>query len=93
MKNTGKLAGAEVVQLYISAPESSVERPVKELKGFLKVFLEPGQSCVAKITIGSDELSYYDETSGGWVAEPGRYVAQVGTASDNISSTVEFNLR
>ena len=93
VKNTGKLAGAEVVQLYISAPESSVERPVKELKGFLKVFLEPGQSCVAKITIGSDELSYYDETSGGWVAEPGRYVAQVGTASDNISSTVEFNLR
>jgi len=93
VKNTGSVAGAEVVQLYISDPECSVERPEKELKGFVKVFLEPGQSCVAKITVDASALSYFDEKAHEWVAEPGDFVALVGNASDNISSTVEFKLK
>lgn len=90
--NTGKRAGAEVVQLYISDVKSSLPRPVKELKGFSKVYLEPGESRDVSITIGREELCFYDDRVNGWVAEPGDFVAHIGTSSDKIVSKKVFRL-
>lgn len=90
--NTGDMAGAEVVQLYIGDEESSLPRPVKELKGFRKVFLAPGEHQTVTFDVTSDLLQYYDDTKAAWVAEPGAFTAYVGTASDNICGTVGFTL-
>ncbi len=91
--NTGKVAGAEVVQLYISDPKCSVLRPVKELKGFKKVYLEPGETQTVTFTIGSDALSYFDADRHEWVAEPGKFTASAASASDDIRSTADFELK
>lgn len=91
--NTGKVAGAETVQLYISDREASVERPVKELKGFQKVFLQPGETRQVSITIDKRALSFYDEASGGWKAEPGIFEALAGTSSDKIAGRCSFRLQ
>ena len=93
VKNTGKVAGGEVVQLYIRDIKSSVDRPVKELKGFKKVFLQPGESKEVSITINKDALSFYDEKTQSWKAEAGEFEALVGNASDNITSKVIFKLK
>ncbi|SEN12669.1 beta-glucosidase [Prevotella sp. ne3005] len=90
--NTGSVAGAETVQLYISDKKSSVDRPVKELKAFQKVFLQPGETQQVSLTIDRQALSFYDETRGEWVAEPGVFEALVGTASDNLPARCSFNL-
>lgn len=84
VKNTGKRAGAEVVQLYVNDNASSVDRPYKELKGFQKVELQPGEERDVSITIGRDALSFYDEASHAWKAEPGKFTILVGNASDNL---------
>ena len=91
--NTGSCAGAETVQLYISDKEASVDRPVKELKAFGKVFLQPGESRDVTLTIGRDALSFYDEATHAWVAEPGTFEALVGTASDKITTKCSFELK
>ena len=91
--NTGKRAGAEVVQLYISDLKSSLPRPVKELKGFQKVFLEPGESKDVTITINKDALSFYDDSQQCWKAEGGDFEALIGTASDNLPLKVKFALK
>lgn len=93
VKNTGSVAGAEVVQLYVSDKKASVDRPLKELKAFRKVFLQPGESREVKLTIGRDALSFYDEATGSWKAEPGQFEALIGTASDRISSKLKFLLK
>lgn len=90
--NTGSKAGSEVVQLYISDIKSSLPRPVKELKGFSKVYLEPGETRDVSITVGRDALSYYDDSVQDWVAEPGAFEALIGTASDKINSKIRFIL-
>ena len=79
--NTGNRAGAEVVQLYISDVKSSVVRPVKELKGFSKVFLQPGQTKSVSLVIDRSSLSFYNEQSQQWTAEPGAFTAIVSTSS------------
>ena len=91
--NTGSMAGAETVQLYISDLESSVERPVKELKAFQKVFLQPGETQQVSLTIDKGALSFYDEANSQWKAEPGAFEALVGTASDKIVSRCSFTLQ
>ncbi len=90
--NTGKLAGAETIQLYIRDLKSSLPRPVKELKGFSKVYLAPGATQQVSITIDKSALSFYDDRVGEWVAEPGDFEALIGTATDKIASTVKFSL-
>ena len=90
--NTGSLAGAETIQLYIRDLKSSLPRPVKELKGFSKVYLAPGATQQVSITIDKSALSFYDDRVGEWVAEPGDFEALIGTASDKIASTVKFSL-
>ena len=91
--NTGKLAGSETVQLYIHDCESSLPRPYKELKGFRKVYLQPGETKEVTITIGKDALSFYDDKAASWTAVPGQFEALVGNASDNIVSKVAFTLK
>ena len=91
--NTGDRAGAEVVQLYIGDEQSSLPRPVKELKGFQKVSLNPGQTQTVTFEITPGMLQYYDDAKGAWVAEPGAFTAYVGAASDDIRGTVEFELK
>lgn len=91
--NTGDRAGAEVVQLYIADLESSLPRPVKELKGFEKVQLEPGESKVVTFPVTVEALKYYDDTQGCWVAEKGAFEALVGASSADIRGTVAFELK
>jgi len=90
--NTGEVAGAEVVQLYIADKEASVDRPVKELKGFEKVWIEPGQTKIVEFDIDRSALSFYDETSRSWVAEKGEFEALICAASDDVRTTVSFQL-
>ena len=92
VKNTGSVAGAEVVQLYIHDAESSVERPEQELKGFEKVWLAPGESKTVKFTFDRSALSFFDAASHSWVAEKGEYEARIGASSEDIRSTVSFTL-
>ncbi|WP_312825998.1 glycoside hydrolase family 3 C-terminal domain-containing protein [Epilithonimonas sp.] len=93
IKNTGKKAGAEVAQLYISDLKSSLPRPTKELKGFEKVFLNPGEEKEVSITVDKAALSFFDADKHAWVAEPGDFEALIGNASDNIKTKVKFTLK
>jgi len=92
VRNSGDMAGAETVQLYISDPECSVERPVKELKRFAKVYLAPGETKTVSFTIDSKDLAFFDGNRHEWVAEPGKFIASIGAASDDIRSTLKFDL-
>lgn len=92
VKNTGKRAGSETVQLYIHDVKSSVDRPQKELKGFQKVYLQPGESKDISITISKEALSFYDEASSSWKAEAGKFEALVGNAADNLKLKKAFEL-
>ena len=85
VKNTGNRRGAEVVQMYIRDDYSSVPRPVKELKGFKKIWLDPGQSQTVSFTITPELLSFYDNNMK-WTIEPGDFTIMVGTASDETQS-------
>ena len=85
VKNTGTRTGAEVVQMYIRDEYSSVPRPVKELKGFRKIWLDPGQSQTVTFLITPDLLAFYDVDMK-WVVEPGDFTIMVGTSSDKTDS-------
>ena len=91
--NTGSRDGNEIVQLYISDEESSLERPVKELKGFKKVALAPGETKKVTFEISEDMLKFYDPAQKGWVLEKGNFTAHIGAASDDIRTSVDFLLR
>lgn len=90
--NTGDRAGKETVQLYISDLKSSVERPVKELKGFKKVSLAPGETTEVSFTIGKDALSYFDADKHEWVCEPGMFEALIGASSADIKGKTRFKV-
>ncbi|OPC37890.1 glycoside hydrolase family 3 C-terminal domain-containing protein [Elizabethkingia miricola] len=93
IKNTGKREGAEVAQLYISDLKSSVPRPVKELKGFEKINLKPGEQKEVSFTIDKSALSFFDAATHQWVAEPGEFEALVGASSSDIKTKVKFTLQ
>lgn len=88
--NIGKVAGKEVVQLYVSDKNGTSQRPVKELKGFAKLSLEAGETKTAAMTISARDLSFYHEELGDWYAPPGTYEVLVGHASDDIRETALF---
>jgi beta-glucosidase len=92
VRNTGTRVGEEVVQLYISDLKSSVPRPVKELKGFEKITLQPNEEKTVTFTIDKSALSYFDIAKHDWVAEPGDFTALVGAASDDIRTKILFTL-
>lgn len=91
--NTGSRAGAEVVQLYVSDKEASVERPEKELKGFDKVYLAPGETKTVSLQIDTEALSFFDADAHKWVAEPGDYEAIIAAAADNVKAVLPFTLK
>ena len=93
VKNTGTREGQEVVQLYISDKKSSLPRPVKELKGFQKVKLAPGEEKAVTLTIDKKALSFFDDAKHEWVAEPGKFEAIIGSSSRDIKGTVPFELK
>lgn len=91
--NVGDRKGKETVQLYIGDDKSSVMRPVKELKGFEKIALAPGETKNVTFTIDIDDLKFYDETLKDWKAEPGRFTAYIGSSSTDIRCKVPFTLK
>lgn len=93
VKNTGDVAGAEVVQLYISDTESSLARPAKELKGFKKIFLNAGESSDVTFEITPEQLCYFNDTKHCWVAEAGEFKAVIGNSSENVATEVKFDLK
>lgn len=92
VSNTGNRTGAEVVQLYITDVKSSLPRPVKELKDFKKVSLEPNQSTEIQFEITPDKLMYFDDERHEWVAEAGDFIALIGSSSSDIKDYVKFKL-
>lgn len=93
VKNTGAREGQEVVQLYISDKKSSLPRPVKELKGFQKVKLAPGETKEVTFTIDKEALSFFDDTQHAWVAEPGKFEAVIAASAADVKGTVPFELK
>ena len=90
--NMGKVAGSEVVQVYVHDCEASVEMPQKQLKGFDKVYLEPGETKTVSIELGPDAFRFFDEETMTWKTEPGDFEILIGSASDNIAKTVTVAL-
>lgn len=93
IKNSGAREGQEVVQLYISDKKSSLPRPMKELKGFRKISLAPGEEKEVVLTIDKTALSFFDDVKHEWVAEPGRFEALIGSSSRDIRGIVPFQLK
>ena len=91
--NTGDCTGADVVQLYISDVKCSVDRPVKELKAFRKVMLKPGETKTITLSTDKRALSFWDEATGGWKAEPGEFIAWAGDSSDRLTCKMKFTLK
>ena len=90
IRNTGKIAGKEIVQLYVGDEECSVLRPVKELKDFRKVRLLPNEEKEVKFTIKPEALQFFDDKQHTWVAEPGKFKAYIAASSSDIRGTVTF---
>ncbi|MBO2516401.1 MAG: glycosyl hydrolase [Clostridiales bacterium] len=84
VQNTGKVPGAEVVQLYVADPESSVFRPVRELKGFDKVYLQPGEKKTVTFTLDKRAFAYWNTDIDNWYVESGDFLIQIGTSSRDI---------
>lgn len=92
VKNTGKVAGKEIVQLYIGDEKCSVLRPVKELKGFRKIELAPGEEKEVTFTIRAEALKFFDDKKHTWIAEPGKFKAYVAASSADVRYTLPFVL-
>lgn len=90
--NTGDMAGAEVVQCYVADPECSVARPVKELRGYAKVFLNPGETKTVTIDLPAQAFAFYDVEKKDFTVEAGSFVVYVGNASDNCKLQAEVVL-
>ena len=93
IKNTGKVSGSQVLQLYISDLQSSVIRPVKELKGFQKVYLTPGETREITFSVDKSALSFYDDKTHSWTAEKGKFSAFIGLSAGEIGKAVKFELK
>jgi beta-glucosidase len=90
--NTGSVEGAEVAQLYVSDPSAKTTRPKRELKGFEKVHLAPGQTKRVTIPLDARAFSYWDEAAHKWTIDPGKFVIRVGDSSENTPLNAELTL-
>lgn len=91
--NKGDQIGSEIVQFYISDIKSSLLRPVKELKGFRKVRLMPGETATIKYEVTPEHLQFFDDTAHRWVAEPGKFELLIGASSTDIRRKVSFEYK
>ena len=91
IKNTGEMAGTEIVQIYVVPPDAS-NRPVKELKGFAAVTLQPNESQNVKILLNPRAFSYYDQTQGKWVIQSGKYKILTASSSTDIRQQASFEI-
>lgn len=91
--NKGDQIGSEIVQFYISDIKSSLLRPVKELKGFRKVRLMPGETTTIKYEVTPEHLQFFDDTAHRWVAEPGKFELLIGASSTDIRRKVSFEYK
>lgn len=92
VKNSGKTAGAEVVQLYVGETSPNVARPVRELKGFGKVMLAPGEEKTVSFSLNSRSFAYYEPRIHDWFVESGKYVIEVGSSSRDIRLVKEISV-
>lgn len=93
VKNTGKKTGKQVVQLYLSAPSTKLDKPSEELKGFVKTdMLKPGEKQVVSFTLTPDELASYNTDASAWVADKGEYTVKIGDSSRHFVQTATFSL-
>ncbi len=92
IKNTGTMSGSEVVQVYVHEEECVFDRPEKELKGFCKVFLEPGEERTITVQITKEDLAGYYMEWGEWITQPGEYEIMIGTSSKNIVECRKVNV-
>lgn len=90
--NTGPVAGAEVVQVYVGDPRSQVQRPVRELKAFTKTTLQPGEPQELQLELGARDLSYWHTTLDRWVLEGGEFVVSVGSSSRDLRGAVSIDV-
>lgn len=93
LTNTGDREGAEVAQLYVSDPVCSVMRPVKELKGFKKVFLKPGESRRITLDIPVSSLAFYSEAQSQFVVEPGEFILRLGASASDITQRISVEVK
>ncbi|SPE17771.1 putative beta-glucosidase [Candidatus Sulfotelmatomonas gaucii] len=91
--NTGTVAGAEVAQLYVSDPSAQVDRPERELKGFEKLQLAPGETRHVTLSLDARAFSYWDEPAHKWIIDPGKFVIRVGDSSEHTPLDAAIDLR
>jgi beta-glucosidase len=93
VKNIGKVAGKEVVQLYITAPAGKLNKPAEELKSFAKTrLLQPGESETIRFIINPEDLASFDTRRTSWIADAGKYTVKIGASSEDIKQTADFTL-
>ena len=93
VSNTGSMAGAEVAQLYLSDPSTKTSRPERELKGFAKVRLAPGETKHVTLDLDARAFSFWDESSHGWKIDPGKFVIRVGDSSENTPLSADLTVQ
>ncbi len=91
--NTGQRAGATVAQVYVGDPSAKVKRPAKELKGFEKVRLNPGETRHVSVTLDRRSLAYWSDEKKDWEVDPGKFVMFVGDSSENTPLTQDFQVQ
>ncbi|MFX1325849.1 MAG: fibronectin type III-like domain-contianing protein, partial [Promethearchaeota archaeon] len=92
--NIGRIAGEEIVQMYVGYKNSSVDRPFKDLKGFTKVFINPDEKKTIELMLKAEDLGYYDSNRKKWIVEKIEYVIYVGSSSRNedlLSTTFKIS--
>lgn len=93
IRNTGKVAGSEIAQVYVRDVQSSVPRPEKELKAFKKVNLQAGQSTRVQLTLQKNDFAFWDANAHQWMVEPGKFIIMVGSSSKNILLNQECKIK
>jgi len=93
LKNTGKVDGAEAVQVYASQPKASVMRPAKELKAFTKVFLKAGETQTLALEVKVKDLAFYNDKTKDWTVEPGEFVLRNAASAADVKSSISVQVK